>query len=411
MLSLYRGLRREIYVLCFGRIVTSLGGMIWPMMTMILNQKMGLGAGQISMLMAVASLLMMPVNLIGGKLADRFNKKFIIVVCDLISIVCYLICGFIPLSFFSLGMIYVASICQNMEYPSYNALIADLSKTKDRERAYSLQYLAGNLGLVLSPTIAGILFRNYLWLSFLISGISIACSTVLIIFFVRDIRPEEENGEADAAQAVYQDRREAESLWKILKERSLLLVFVAMYGIYSGVYQQANILMPLDLGRIHGEQGAVIYGTVFSVNCIIVVVFTPIITKLFYRSSEGRKMLISHFLVLLGFGLFVLFPGIIPLYYISMMIFTWGEIFMMLAWSPYLSRRIPASHRGRINGLIAVSQAVFIAVIQMMAGQLYDHLGTAYAWGGIFLLGAVMILLTFILIVRDRKEFAGLYRE
>ena len=73
--SQYRGLRRENYVLFFGRIVTNLGSMVWPMLTMILNQKLGMSAGNIAVLTAVFGVLMMPANLLGGKLADRLNKK------------------------------------------------------------------------------------------------------------------------------------------------------------------------------------------------------------------------------------------------------------------------------------------------------------------------------------------------
>ena len=32
MLNQYRGLKREIYVLFYGRVVTSMGAVIWPMM-------------------------------------------------------------------------------------------------------------------------------------------------------------------------------------------------------------------------------------------------------------------------------------------------------------------------------------------------------------------------------------------
>ena len=176
----YRGLRREIYILSFGRMVTNLGSMIWPVMTMILSQKIGLSAAEISYFFVASSVISLPANIIGGRLADRFNKKWMIVICDIVSIVCYLICAAIPLGVGTIALFVFAGIFQSMEYPSYDALFADLSTTKDRERAYSLDYLGGNLGLVLSPTIAGLLFKDYLWLSFLISGISIALSTVLI---------------------------------------------------------------------------------------------------------------------------------------------------------------------------------------------------------------------------------------
>ena len=44
LFSEYKGLRKENYVLFFGRMVTNMGAMIWSMMTMILNLKMGYNA-------------------------------------------------------------------------------------------------------------------------------------------------------------------------------------------------------------------------------------------------------------------------------------------------------------------------------------------------------------------------------
>ena len=78
--SQYRGLRRENYVLFFGRIVTNMGSMVWPMLTMILNQKLGMSAGNIAILTAVFGILMMPATLFGGKLVpvgtvDRHLEK------------------------------------------------------------------------------------------------------------------------------------------------------------------------------------------------------------------------------------------------------------------------------------------------------------------------------------------------
>ncbi|MBQ2310994.1 MAG: MFS transporter, partial [Firmicutes bacterium] len=189
-LSQYKGLRKEIYVLFFGRVVTNLGAMVWPMLTMIMSQKLGMDASTIAVVMVLAGIVMVPANVFGGKLADRFNKKKIIVYFDILSIICYITCGLVPLSYITIGLFFIAGIGQNLEGPSYNALLADLSTTADREKAYSLMYLGGNLGLVLSPTIAGLLFKNYLWLSFIISGVAIGCSTVLIALKIKDITPE-----------------------------------------------------------------------------------------------------------------------------------------------------------------------------------------------------------------------------
>ncbi len=291
LLSQYKGLRRENYVLCFGGLVTSMGSMIQPMMTLILSQKLGMSGEYVAWIMAAVRILALPANLIGGKMADHFNKKMNIVYLDVISVVCYFICAATPSSMKSLVLMFAASTCQNMENPSYNALMADIASTKDRERAFSLQYLAGNLGFVLSPTIAGFLFRDYLWLAFLISGLAVGCSTLLIFFLIKDIALVEETG----SEAEYQTERKGESLRRVLAER------------------------------------------------------------------------------------------------------------------PYLTNRMPASHRGRINGLADVLRTGIAGGYQLLIGFIYRAGASAGAWRTVMVTGMFIVLLCVILSVKDRKVYRNLY--
>ena len=290
IISQYKGLRRENYILCFGRLVTAMGAMVRPMLTMILSQKLGMNAVQVAWVTALMGILSIPANLIGGKMADRFSKKMNIVYLDIVSVVCYIICGLIPLSGKSIVLMFIASTCQNMENPSYNSLTADITLTEDRERGYSLQYLMGNLGGVMASAVAGFMFRNYLWLAFLLSGISIGISSVLIFLFVQNITPVKDISQ----KAVYQADRHGESLWTILRENRLILLYILTASGYGAMYQMYNYLVPMDLVRLHGDTGAVIYGTVTSVNCIIVVIFTPIFTKLLHRFSEPVKTMYGY---------------------------------------------------------------------------------------------------------------------
>lgn len=401
----YRGLRREIYILSFGRMVTNLGSMIWPVMTMILSQKIGLSAAEISYFFVGSSLIMLPANLIGGKLADRLNKKWMIVVCDCVSIICFYISAAIPLGMGTIFLFVFGGIFQSVEYPSYDALFADLSTTKDRERAYSLSYLGANLGLVLSPTIAGLLFKNYLWLSFLISGTSIALSTVLIAVLIKDISPVEDTSE----EAVYQEKKEGASVFAILKENPLLLLYLLCGTLYSAAYGQSNFIMPLDMAAVHGDTGSVIFGTVMSLNCITVVIFTPLITKLFARMRDTGKMLMGRLLVFAGYLTFLLLLGFIPGYYLAMLIFTWGEIFDVLSSGPYVSTRVPASHRGRINGFMSVVYTAVTGGLDLVIGQLYDRAGSAWTWALILSVTLASAAVTIVLRARDKKVYPKLY--
>ena len=406
LINQYRGLRREVYILFFGRMVTNLGSMIWPVMTMILSQKLSLSASVISYYFVAGSLIMLPANLIGGKLADRFNKKWVIVFCDAVSVALYIICGFIPMSIATVVLFVVAGAFQSMEYPSYDALFADLSATKDRERAYSLDYLGANLGLVLSPTIAGLLFKDYLWLSFIISGVSVALSTLLIAVLIRDITPVEDKSE----EASYQKSESGEGIFKILRKNPLILLCIVGGALYGAAYSQYSYIMPLDMGTVHGEEGAIIYGTVSSLNCITVVLFTPVITRIFKRMRETGKMITGRLLIMAGYVLFALILGFIPGYYIAMLIFTWGEIFTTISEGPYISRRTPASHRGRLNGFMSVLSTAVMFVIDIAIGNLYDYASPTAAWALIITITALSIVIAVILKALDKKAYPKLYK-
>ena len=401
----YRGLRRENYVLFFGNVVTNMGSMIWPMMTMILDKKLGMSAGAIATLLMVGTLICMPANLLGGRLADKRNKKTIIIVGDLVSITCYILCGLVPLSTVTIVLIMVASVFQSIEGPAYNALLADITPTRDREKAYSLMYVGGNLGLMISPTLSGLLFKNYLWLAFIISGVAIGCSTVLIWFLVRDITPVREEGE----EASYQVARQDASVWRILWENKAVLLFCAITALYFAAYNQFSFLMPLEMGRYHGENGAVIFGTVTSLNCIIVVIFTPLITAWFRRLRDTEKMVVGRVLLIAGYLVFVLLLGHIPVYYAAIILFTWGEIFNTLAEGPYMANRIPSSHRGRLNSVTGVAQGILLSLFNVLVGKVYDLTGSVGAWAIVMTSAVLSLLLSVRLIWRDKRDYPKLY--
>lgn len=406
IISQYKGLRRENYILCFGRLVTAMGAMVRPMLTMILSQKLGMNAVQVAWVTALMGILSIPANLVGGKMADRFSKKMNIVYLDIVSVVCYIICGLIPLSGKSIVLMFIASTCQNMENPSYNSLTADITLTEDREGGYSLQYLMGNLGGVMASAVAGFMFRNYLWLAFLLSGISIGISSVLIFLFVQNITPVKDISQ----KAVYQADRHGESLRVILRENRLILLYILTASGYGAMYQMYNYLVPMDLVRLHGDTGAVIYGTVTSVNCIIVVIFTPIFTRLLQRFSEPVKTMYGYLMMLFGYGIFLVFAGHISFYYVAMIVMTWGEVSNMLAESPYLTRRMPASHRGRVHGLMEVTRIGIMSGYQMLIGVIYKNSTPTFTWIVVLMTGVLFLGLTGILTVKDKRRYKNLYR-
>ncbi len=406
IITQYRGLRKENYILFFGRIVTNLGAMIWPMMTLILNQKMGISADNISVIIVVAMSFLLPANILGGIFADRYNKKWNIIICDLVSICCFIISGIIELSYITIVLVCIAGVFQSFERPSYDALIADITTTKNREKAYSLQYLGVNIGLMLSPTIGGILFKDYLWLAFVINGLAILSSTVLIALKLKNIEPADDESEITE----YQLQKSNIGLLEVIKGNKVIILYTIIIGIYSAAYSQYGYLLPIELGRIHGENGAVIFGTVTSTNCIIVVIFTPLITRFFTSVTNTKKILFCMIMTVIGMIIFWLGLGYVIMYYLGMLFFTIGEVFQSISDGPYVSVRVPSSHRGRIKGMNMVIRALFDGASMLLIGHLYVNKGSSVSWLLILLFIAVTILLSLILIKADKKMYPKIYK-
>ncbi len=195
----------------------------------------------------------------------------------------------------------------------------------------------------------------------------------------------------------------------MLKENKLILLYSLVTAICYAVYGQYGYIMPPDMEKFHGDNTALIFGTISSLNCIEVVILTPILTAQFRRLTQTVKSLIG--VVLVGYVTFLVFLGHIPFYYVAMTLFTLGEIFHTVTNGPYTANRVPASHRGRISGFMTFVQGCLHGIIMMSLGMLYDNLGNVAAWLLIFGLPGVAVTGSIILIPLDKKRYPNLYQS
>lgn len=402
-LEQYRHLGKEIYILFWGRIVTSMGSLIWPLLTLILKNKLGYSATTIAAITMVMGILQFPMLLLGGKLADSRNRKHVIILCDLVTVVCYVIAGLIPLSAYSIGLFYIAGVFATIEGPSYDALVADLSDSDTREKAYSLQYLGMNLGLVLAPTLGGMLFKDYLWLAFLITAGATFSSTLLILLFIKRLSVEKTH------VSQYEQKQDGVSVLAILRERKTLIVYALLGGLGGLVYGQFNYLLPLNMEALYREQGAEIFGLLTSVNALTVIIATPLVTTFLGGIRDVRKIFIGEVLIVLGLFSYRFVQMQKALYFVLMVVFTLGEVFNTLGHQPYMTRRIPSTHWGRVNSFVSIVSGLCTSVGNLLLGRLLDSRGFDAAWLAVGILGALVIFLAVTLNLSDRKRFPLLY--
>lgn len=396
-----------MYVLFFGRIVTSLGTMVHFLLTLILSNKLNMTATAIASLFLGFSIVQLPVIYFAGHLTDHYNKRNIIIICDLVTVLCYCVAGLIPLSLMTVFLIFIASLFASVEHPVYDALIADLSSFKDREKAFSLNYLGMNLGTVLAPSLGGFLFTKHLDLVFFIDAFSTLLSTILIFVYVKDISRVNDKDEKN----IYEESIDDLNVWQVLKQRKIIAYFIVCTILTRILYSQFDFLMPLNFEGLYGERGALIFGTMTSVNGFVVIVGTPILMALSSRFQDVFKLILGVFFMTSGYFLFIFIQGKIIWYYLAMIIFTIGEIYQTLGIQPYLTRRIPATHRGRITSISLILTNVFVALAQNVVGYLIDHHTFVFMWVVASDFGLMIILMLFVLYYFDRKEYFLLYSK
>lgn len=404
----YKGLSKSAYVIFVARLVTSMGAFIWPLLTLILSRKVGYSASTIAIVSLGVGFLYIPASIVGGKLADKYNKKKLIIILDSLSIIFFISCAFVEPGNLMVGLFILAGMFANMEGPAFSALVAEASKPNEREKVYSLMYLGMNLGLIFGAAVGGLMFENHLQLMFLLDGLTTMISTLLIIVFVKTLDvstfSEEDKNE-------YEDHEEEDKkVSTVLKERRPVLIQIMMFILVAMIYDQWSFVIPLYLEEIFASEGAKYFGLLASFNGFVVILFTPIITRVLQKVNEMPKMIIGVTLYSLSY-LLIRDTAVYFVFFVMMTAFTIGEIVNLLGSSTYVSKRVPASHRGRISSLRGIGGFLGAVTGRIIVGVLIDNYSYSAAFTFLCVLGIVSAIIIAFNYKLDKKTFPKLYDQ
>jgi predicted MFS family arabinose efflux permease len=126
---------------------------------------------------------------------------------------------------------------------------------------------------------------------------------------------------------------------------------------------------------------------------------------------DVRKIFVGESLIIVGLFCFRFVQGLVPMYFLLMTVFTIGEVFNTIGSQPFMTRRIPSTHWGRMNSLINIFTGGFSAVGEIFMGRVIDTSGYESGWNLVGILGVVTIALLVLINITDRKQFHLLYEE
>jgi MFS family permease len=390
----YSGLDRSIYFLCLAQVVNSIGHFVHPFLTMFLTQKIGMDpveAGSYVMLSAAA---WVPGSLLGGKIADQFGRKRVLVLFQFLAAAALVPCAFLGVSRAIPWLLIGSSFLNGVAEPVNDAMITDLTVAQQRKGAFSLLYLAHNTGFALGPMIAGFLFNRYLAWIFLGDAITTGIAVILIALFIRESIPSEEQIADSFAEDRSEERAERGGLIKVLWKRPFLLAFMFIHIILSFVYSQTAFTLPLQLSAVFSEGGPRWYGTIMSFNALVVIVLTTFAIHSTERIKPALTVAIASLFYAVGFGMIGLVRTV-ALLLLSTLIWTIGEILEATNTSAYVANHAPITHRGRINAIAPVIMWSGFGLGPPLSAQFIERFSLARIWPLCFLLSVLAAVLLF----------------
>jgi MFS-type transporter involved in bile tolerance (Atg22 family) len=163
------------------------------------------------------------------------------------------------------------------------------------------------------------------------------------------------------------------------------------------------------MDEMFSENGAKFFGLMTSVNGAVVIIFTPILTQLTLKWSDLKRVNLGIIIQSLTICLNYFYHDELFFYITTMVVFTIGEVLHTLGNSPYISKRIPSSHRGRfvsINNLCTNFSSKFG---NMIVGKVIIIYTFREGWIVVLIISILLIMGLGIFSKKDKKRFGLLY--
>lgn len=338
-----RKLQRPLLILLFGVLLSHLGTLlVMPMLPIILKDEIGLTLIQIGTILASIAIAFQFGSIIGGVLADRIGRRFIIGLGALVGGAG--IIGFGIFTKYEL-LILTATIMgfgNGLNAPSTKAFIAALVSTENRTTAFSLRGIAANIGTGIAGLVVFFLIAGSSKMIFWIAGL-----IYLILTLISWTLLPKGCGNPPCPKIPLSGYRE------VFKNKPFLVFSFVSIFIWA-LYAQLSLALPLRATDILSEPKNV--ALIWTINSFIVISIQGLITK--------KVINRLHPFSALSVGILFITVGIVSLFFsssffhlvISGAIFVLGEMLML----PTIDSTISQLSKAELIGLFfALSNVVY----------------------------------------------------
>jgi MFS family permease len=155
--------------------------MVFPILSLFLEEVYLLSPDYIGYVFGIAGIAGVVFNPIGGYLADKTSKKTLVVTTAIGSGILLFFLGFQMGVIALIGVFVGRQMVQQINMPAFRALQADLVEADKRGLEFGNVQMFFNLGAVIGPIIGGIIYDQFRYDSWIISGFTVYGLEVIMI--------------------------------------------------------------------------------------------------------------------------------------------------------------------------------------------------------------------------------------
>jgi MFS family permease len=384
---------RSFWTLVLVSFIDRLGGsLLFPFFALYITKKFEVGMTEVGVLFAFFSASSFIGSMLGGALADRFGRKWILVFSLVSTSLSAVIMGLVNSleGFFLLALL--VGIFTDIGGPAYQAAVADLLPEEKRAQGFGIIRVVFNVAVVIGPAIGGFLAaRSYLAL-FIADALISLVSASIVWARLPETKP------APHPDAVPESMGSTfRGYGRVLRD-SLFMLFIGACILMGLVYMNMNTTLGVYLRDTFGipESG---YGFILSLNAILVVLFQFPITRRIEKQPPLLMMALGTALYAVGFAMYGFVSNYL-LFLLAMVVITVGEMLVAPVSQALVAYFSPEDMRGRYMAIFGFSWGIPFAVGPLLAGLLMDNYDQRWLW---YICGAVGML--------SALGFLGLYRR
>lgn len=392
---------KNVVLICLGSFISSIGDNLYNIgLTLSLYALSG-SVFAVAGMWLIRALIRIPGQFFSGIIADKFNRKKVSVLINLLSgIICFM---FVFVNnenmFLAYIIIFLLQATSDVDNAASMAMIPEIVEKEALTSVNSLFSLIGTITLFISPALAGIIYMKYGVLTlYVLNSVSFILGGAL--FSMIKYSPSNKSN---------QKKEHKFTLFKFAKEgfevtitNKLICTIIASMMIFAilGRFYEIYKVVIADRILYIGSVGIVYFSYAMALGSLI----APLLIKFLKHKacSDSKSLMLVSLLTGLGFMLFGVSSNVLIACF-AVLIIGLFQTGMSVYINSIIQREVENQYLGRVFSLYKIATMLSAIIGILLAPSLLDWIGSKYAFGIFSMIGILSIGFMFIISKNRRK--------